>query len=327
MAAIFVASLIRMKQSGVQPNRDVILALTADEEGGPDNGVDWLLRHRRDLVDAELVLNEGGGGRSRGGKYVLNGVQASEKIYANFQLEVKNQGGHSSLPTRDNAIYRLAAGLARLEEYQFPVELNEVTRAYFERSATIEAEPTASDMAALLRNPPDDESVARLSETPLFNAMLRTTCVATRLEGGHADNALPQTARAIVNCRILPGHTPEEAQRTLKEILADDQIAVTPTEPVVAGPASPLDPEFMKTAERISADLWPGVPVVPLMSTGASDSRYFRKAGIVAYGVSGLFVDMDDVRAHGKDERLGVKQFFEGQAFLDRLVTALSTER
>jgi acetylornithine deacetylase/succinyl-diaminopimelate desuccinylase-like protein len=325
MAAIFVANFIRMKRDGVKADRDIILVLTADEEGGPDNGVDWLLKNRRDLVDADLVINEGGGGRMRNGKYVLNGVQASEKTYTNFMLEVKNKGGHSSLPTKDNCIYRLADGLVRLEKFEFPVELNDVTRAYFERSAPLEGGQTGADMLAVVHDPPDPEAVKRLSETPAYNALLRTTCVATRLDGGHADNALPQTARANVNCRILPGHTTEEIQRTLKQVLADDQISITETEPSVAAPGSPLDPQLMQAVEQITAAMWPGVPAVPTMSSGASDSRYFRNAGIRAYGVSGIFVDMDDVRAHGRDERVGVKQFYEGQEFLDRLVRALST--
>ncbi len=325
MAALFIANLITMKRDGTKTDRDVILALTADEEGGPDNGVDWLLKHHRELVDADLVINEGGGGRMRNGKYVLNGVQASEKTYTNFMLEVKNKGGHSSLPTKDNCIYRLAAGLNRLAQFDFPVELNDITRTYFERSAPLEGGQVGTDMQAILREPPDPEAVKRLSDTPAYNALFRTTCVATRLDGGHADNALPQTARANVNCRILPGHSTQEVRRTLVQVLADDQITVTETEPSVAAPASPLDPELMQAVERITAAMWPGVPAVPTMSSGASDSRYFRNAGIRAYGVSGIFVDMDDVRAHGKDERVGVQQFYEGQEFLDRLVRALTT--
>ena len=325
MAAIFVANLIGMKRDGVKTNRDIILALTADEEGGPDDGVDWLLKNHRELVDADLVLNEGGGGRMHDGKYLLNGVQASEKTYTNFRLEVKNKGGHSSLPTKDNAIYRLAAGLERLAQFNFPVELNDVTHSYFQRSAPLETGQTGADMLAVLHDPPDPEAVRRLSDTPAYNALMRTTCVATRLDGGHADNALPQTAHANVNCRILPGHSSDEVKQTLVQVLADDQITVTETEPAVAAPASPLDPELMQAIEQITTAMWPGVPAVPTMSTGASDSRYFRKAGIRAYGVSGIFIDMDDVRAHGKDERVGVKQFYEGQEFLDRLVRALSS--
>ncbi|HVO27054.1 MAG TPA: M20/M25/M40 family metallo-hydrolase [Candidatus Margulisiibacteriota bacterium] len=324
MAAIFVANLIKMKRDGANTDRDIILVLTADEEGGPDNGVDWLVKNHRDLVEADIVINEGGGGHMRNGKYQLNGVQAAEKTYTNFMLEVKNKGGHSSLPTQDNAIYRLAAGLGRLAQFEFPVEINEITRTYFERSAAIEGGQTGADMQAVLHDPPDPEAAKRLSATPSYNALLRTTCVATRLDGGHADNALPQTARANINCRIMPGHSSDEVRQTLVRVLADEQITITETEPSVAAQASPLNPGLMQAVEQITAAMWPGVPAVPTMSTGASDSRFFRNAGIRAYGVSGMFVDMDDIRAHGRDERLGVKQFYEGQEFLDRLVRALS---
>jgi acetylornithine deacetylase/succinyl-diaminopimelate desuccinylase-like protein len=324
MAAIFVRLLVRMKQAGVTPNRDIILALTADEEGGPDNGVEWLLQHRRDLVDAAFVLNEGGGGRMRAGKYLSNTVQASEKTYMNFAFEVRDKGGHSSQPTQENAIYRLAHGLARLEKYEFPVQLNDITRAFFERSATAEGGQTAADMRAILRTPPDAKAVARLSAIPAYNATLRTTCVATRLEGGHADNALPQLARALVNCRAMPGHSAEAIRAALVRVVADARITVTVVDPGIAGPNSPLDPQLMEAIEEVSAAMWPGLPVVPLMSTGASDARYFRLAGIPAYGVSGIFVDIDDLRAHGRDERLGVKQFYDGYEFLSRLVATLA---
>jgi acetylornithine deacetylase/succinyl-diaminopimelate desuccinylase-like protein len=239
-------------------------------------------------------------------------------------LEVKNKGGHSSLPTRDNAIYRLANGLARLEKFAFPVELSDVTRAYFERAAATESGQTAVDMLALAKNPKDELVAARLSLTPAYNAQMRTTCVATRLDAGHADNALPQTARANVNCRVLPGHTMEETKQTLVRVLADDQISVTETEPASVGPNSPVDPRLLALTEQITTAMWPGVPVIPIMSSGASDSRYFRSAGIAAYGISGIFGDMDDVRAHGKDERIGVKQFYDGQEFLWRLVNGLA---
>jgi acetylornithine deacetylase/succinyl-diaminopimelate desuccinylase-like protein len=324
MAAVFSAIIIRLRQTHATLDRDVILALTADEEGGPHNGVEWLLHHHRPLVDAAMVINEGGGGRSRGERYVFNGVQASEKTYMNFQLEVRNPGGHSSLPTKENAIYRLAAALGRIERYEFPVELNEVTRNFFERSAAIETGEAAADMQAILRDPPDAAAAARLAQTPMHNATLRTTCIATRLHAGHADNALPQTARALINCRVMPGHSMAEVQQVLAEVIADDPVTITPTERDTSAPASPLDPGLMQVVERITSEMWPGVPVIALMSTGASDSRYFRQAGIPAYGVSGIFVDVDDIRAHGRDERLGVKQFYEGYEFLWRLVTALS---
>jgi acetylornithine deacetylase/succinyl-diaminopimelate desuccinylase-like protein len=324
MAAIFTGIMMRMKRDGVQPNRDVILALTADEEGGPDNGVDWLLKNHRDLVNAAFVINEGGGGRIRADRYLLNGVQAAEKTYTNFRLEVTNKGGHSSLPTRDNAIYRLAHALTRIEAFDFPVELNEVTRSFFAAAAKIEGSGLGADLAAVLVEPPPAGAVERLAQQPEYNALMRTTCVATLLDAGHAPNALPQTAGANVNCRVLPGHKPAEVRNTLVEVIDDDQVSVTETEAAVAAPASPLDAELMQTITKISEEMWPRVPVVPTMSAGATDSRYFRNAGIPAYGVSGLFVDVDDIRAHGRDERLGVKQFYEGNEFLSRLVAALT---
>jgi acetylornithine deacetylase/succinyl-diaminopimelate desuccinylase-like protein len=328
MAAIFTANLIRLRREGTPLRRDVILALTADEEGGPDNGVEWLLREHRALVDAALVINEGGGGRIKEGKYLLNGIQASEKTYRDFALEVRNKGGHSSIPTRDNAIYRLSAGLGRIEAYAFPVELNEVTRAYLERVAPFEDAETAANMRALAADPRDAAAAARLSERPAFNAMLRTTCVATRLSGGHANNALPQLARAVLNCRILPGHAAEEVRAELARVLADEAIEILAADtPSVPAPPSPLSPEVIGAVEKVTAEMWPGLPVVPTMSSGATDSRYFRNAGVPAYGVSGIFHDVDDIRAHGRDERLGVRQFYEGQAFLWRLVLELAGAR
>ncbi len=324
MVAIFTDIFVGLHERHAQLDRDVILALTADEEGGPDNGAKWLVETHRPLVDAELVLNEGGGGRIRQGKYLNNGVQASEKAYMSYRLEARNSGGHSSLPRKDNAIYELAAALGRLQQFEFPFELNGVTRAYFERGAVAESPEVAADMRAILSNPPDAAALQRLSQMPSYNSLLRTTCVATRLEGGHADNALPQTAAALVNCRILPGHTGEEVQGILQKAIADDQVRITPTESDTSGPASPLHPELMKILERLTEQMWPGVSVLPVMSSGATDSRYFRRAGIDAYGVSGLFVDVDDIRAHGRDERLGVKQFYDGYTFLSRLVDALA---
>jgi acetylornithine deacetylase/succinyl-diaminopimelate desuccinylase-like protein len=325
MAAIFVANMIRMKQDGYVPDRDIILALTADEEGGSFNGVSWLIRNHRELVDAEYGLNEGGGGQSLNGRKLINKVGASEKVYLDFTLQVKNSGGHSSLPKKDNAIYHLADGLARLEKYDFPVKLSDVTRAYFERMSQIEAGPVAADMKAVAANPANRAAVARLSATPLYNALMRTTCVATRVDAGHANNALPQSARANVNCRILPGESPLEVQRTLVRVLADEKIAVTPVDSAKPSPPSPLKPEVMQPIERVTAEMWPGVTVVPVMGTGATDGLYFRQVGVPVYGVSGLFGDVNDSRAHGKDERMGVKEFYEGQEFLYRLVKALSS--
>ena len=327
MAAIFVANLIRYRQEGFRPDRDIILALTADEEGGDFNGVEFLLKEHRQLVDAEFGINEGGGGRLKAGKPLFNGVQASEKVYQSFRLEVRNKGGHSSLPVKDNAIYRLASGLDRLARFDFPVNLNEVTRAYFDRMSRVESGQTAADMKAVATERPDEQAAGRLSDSSAYyNALMRTTCTPTLLEGGHAENALPQTARATVNCRILPQETAADVQQTIVRVLADDQIKVTPVAQPKPSPPSPLRADVMQPVERLTAEMWPGTPVVPIMSTGATDSLYFRQAGIPIYGVSGIFTDIDDNRAHGRDERLGVKELYDGQEFLYRLVKALSSK-
>jgi acetylornithine deacetylase/succinyl-diaminopimelate desuccinylase-like protein len=324
MAAVFVANLIRYRKEGFRPDRDLILALTADEEGGPANGVSFLLEKHRGLVDAELGLNEGGSGQMKDGKHIALAVQASEKVYQSFALEVKNRGGHSSLPVPDNAIYRLAEGLTRLSRFRFPVRLNEVTRAFFSRTATL-PDPRAADMKAVLSDPPDPGAVDRLSQHAYFNSLLRTTCVATQLAAGHAENALPQTARAVVNCRMLPDESPEEVRKTLARVVEDEAIAITPVAPAKPSPPSPLVPGVLGPIERVSGAMWPGVPVIPVMSTGATDSLYLRAAGIPMYGVDGMFDDIDDVRAHGRDERLPVASLYEGQEFLYRLVKALSS--
>ena len=325
MAAIFVANLIRLKREGFKPDRDLILALTADEEGGNFNGVDWLLKNHAQLLDAEFGLNEGGSGVLRQGKKLFNAVQASEKVYQSFLLESKGKGGHSSRPVRDNVIYHLAAALGRLAQFDFPVNLNEVTRAYFERVAQIEGGEVGAAMKAITQNPPTAEAVAYLSNIPAYNATMRTTCVATMLEAGHAENALPQTARATVNCRILPTETSEYVQQTLRQVIADNRITLTLIAPPKPSPPSPLRPDVLGAIERITAELHPGVPVVPVMSTGATDSLYLRKAGVPMYGVSGIFSDIDDSRAHGRDERVSVPAFYDGQEFLYRLVKTLAT--
>jgi acetylornithine deacetylase/succinyl-diaminopimelate desuccinylase-like protein len=328
MAAIFTTWMIERARARAPLRRDVILALTADEENGTENGVEWLLRNHRPLVEAALVINEGGGGQMRGGRTLLHAVQAAEKTYADFELVVRDAGGHSSRPTPENAIYRLAAALGKLERLAFPVELNDVTRTYLERAAPGETGATGAAMAALARDPADAAAAATLVAQPTYNAILRTTCVATRLEAGHANNALPQQARAIVNCRILPGHSADEVRAQLAEAIGDERVAVAQIEADLSAPAPParVDPALLAVVERITTEMWPGVPTVPTMSSGASDSRYFRSAGIPAFGVSGLFHDMDDIRAHGKDERLGVKQFYDGLAFLARLVDELAGE-
>ncbi len=324
MASIFVANMIRMKMEKFVPERDIIMALTADEEGGPDNGVDWLLKNHKDLINAEFAINEGGRGQEMDGKKILNGVQLSEKVFQSFKLEVKNRGGHSSQPRKDNAIYRLAKALDNLSKFDFPVNLNDGTRVYFERSSKLESGQLAEDMKEIIKPNPSADAVARLSVFPNYNATMRTTCVATMINGGHAENALPQTATATVNCRILPGEDPEKIKATLIGVFNDTGISVTPLQVARQSPSSPMSPEVFGPIEKITQKMWPGVPVVPLMSTGATDGSYLRNVGIPVYGVNGIFGDVTDVRAHGKDERIGIKAYYEGQEFLYQLVKEMS---
>jgi acetylornithine deacetylase/succinyl-diaminopimelate desuccinylase-like protein len=329
MAATFISNLIRYKQEHYKPDRDLIVVLETDEESGDPThyGIGWLVQNHRDLIDAEFALNEGGGVGVKDGRPIYNSIQTSEKVFQSFWLEVHNPGGHSSQPRRDNAIYELAAALTRLAKFDFPVQLNDTTRRFFETMSRIEQGQDAADMKAVLADPPEPAAVERLSAKTPYNAQLRTTCVATRLQGGHADNALPQVARAMVNCRILPGHSTDEIQSALVSVLADDKISVTADEPAKPSPPSPLNPQLLKPIEKLTAKFWPGVPVLPIMSTGASDSLYLRNAGIPAYGHSGLENDIFDVRAHGKDERVNVKAFFTGQEYLYELVKQLSGGR
>jgi acetylornithine deacetylase/succinyl-diaminopimelate desuccinylase-like protein len=333
--AIMMATLIRMKKEGYKPDRDIILALTADEEGGTSNGVDWLLKNHRELVDAEFVLNSDGGGITTvDGKPRMMEVDASEKLYADYQLTVTNPGGHSSLPVPDNAIYHLADGLGRLEHYEFPMELNNVTRAYYERMAKIETGQRAADMKAILKDPPDAAAIARLSKDPVDHSKLRTTCVATRLEAGHANNALPQMARAIVNCRIAPGHSAEQVREKLVEVLADPKITVQYLGAIGGGTdrsadkqsyaPPPLRADVFGPLEKVVGEMWPGMPVLPTMATGASDAVYTNAAGLPTYGISGTAIDRFDVRAHGKDERLGVASFYAGVDFYYRFLKAVT---
>jgi len=324
-AAIWIANLIRMKQEGYVPDRDIIVALTADEEGGSANGVTYLLEHHRDLVDAAFVLNEGGGGMIRNGEHLANAVQAAEKVYQSYQLEVTNPGGHSSIPRPDNAINTLAAALLKIAGYQFPIALNEVTRAYFRQGAVMLPPEQEDLMLGLLEAPPREDSVAFLASVPSYNARMRTTCVATQLTAGHAENALPQRAQATVNCRILPGIDPASVLATLTEVVADPAVGITPLAEPKPSPPSALTEEVMAPIQELTESMWPGVVVIPTMSTGATDGLYFRNAGIPVYGVSGLFGDMDDVRAHGRDERIAVDSFYQGLTFLDQLVRRYSS--
>jgi acetylornithine deacetylase/succinyl-diaminopimelate desuccinylase-like protein len=329
MAAAFVTNLIRYKQEGYKPDRDIILALETDEEIFDTEalGIQWLIKNHRDLIDAEFALNEGGGVGLKDGKAIRNSVQTSEKVVLNYQLDVKNKGGHSAVPLKDNAIYRLAEGLVRLSKFSFPLKLNETTRAYFERIAQFEGEQTAADIRALLSDRPDPAALSfvRLAANPAYNAQLRTTCVATMLEAGQAINALPQLASAKVNCRVMPGEAADEIKATLERVLADDQISVTQLGPVVLSAPSALNEEIMGSIEKLSREFFPGAVVLPTMSAGATDGSFLRNAGIPTYGHSGLASDINDGgRIHGKDERVLVKSFYQGEDYLYRLVKMLS---
>jgi acetylornithine deacetylase/succinyl-diaminopimelate desuccinylase-like protein len=337
--AIMMATLIRMKQEGYKPDRDIILALTADEEGGAFNGVDWLVKNHRELVDAEFVLNHDGGGvMEENGKVLGFTVDATEKLYADYQLSSLNPGRHSSMPTADNAIYHLAAALGRLEHYTFPFELNAVTRAELAGLAKTYPREKAALVKAVLNDPPDQLAIARLSaDDPILNSTMRTTCVATRLAAGHANNALPQTATANVNCRIFPGHSREEIRQELVKIVGDPKVtvgyvkidgSVTPTAPNEQQlPPVALRDDVMKPLREISAEFWPGIPVVPDMAIGASDSRYAYAAGIPSFGIQGIALDNNDIRAHGKDERLPVQSFETGVQFYYRYLKALTSQK
>jgi len=332
--ALLLTTFIRLKKEGYVPDRDLILALTADEEGGNFNGVEWLLKEHRDWVDAEYCINlDGGEFEQQNGKRLLAAMQGSEKVYADFQFESVNPGGHSSEPVRDNAIYHLAGALARLRDYDFPVKVNEITQNYFARTAEISPGDSAADLKAVAKDPPDQAAAARLSREPYYNTLLRTTCVATMLSGGHAPNALPQTARANVNCRIFPGDDPEEVRRTLERVAADSKVSVTLVPqlgadskpvPTVTVPPSALLPEVVKAMEKTLNESYPGVPLVATMSAGASDGKFTRTAGIPTFGIACMFFELGDNRAHGKDERIGAQDFYDGVNFTYKFMRALS---
>jgi acetylornithine deacetylase/succinyl-diaminopimelate desuccinylase-like protein len=328
-------SFLRLKREGYQPDRDLIVALTADEETGDSNGIDWLLKEHKDWINAEYCINlDGGEFEKEKGKRLLAGIQASEKVYVDFQFESLNPGGHSSVPTPDNAIYHLAGALARLQSFSFPVRINEITRNYFERNAALASGQVAADMKAVAKQPPDPPAVQRLSESPYYNSLLHTTCVATMLSGGHAHNALPQAARANVNCRIFPGEDPEEVRKTLEQVANDSKVKITAlaqvspdgrASPVVTVPPSPLLPEVTQAMEKVLNVAWPGLPMIATMSTGATDGKYTRIAGIPTYGISCMFFELNDSRAHGKDERVGVQDFYDGVDFNYKLIRELSS--
>jgi acetylornithine deacetylase/succinyl-diaminopimelate desuccinylase-like protein len=321
--AALVALFIRLKQEGVVPDRDLIMVLTADEETSGQS-IRWLVTQRRDLVDAEYALNtDAGGGELRNGKAVAFAVQTAEKVYLSFRLEVRNKGGHSSVPEPNNAIYRLSEGLTRLAKHEFPVRLNETTRAFFDRAAPTQPAQIAADMRAVARNA-DPAAAKRLSVVPYYNSVMRTTCVATRLLAGHADNALPQLATAVVNCRMLPDDPPDRVQAELVRVLGDTAIHISRAAEPTPSPASPLRPDVMGPVERLVHDMWPGAAVVPEMSTGATDGLHVRNAGIPVYGIGAVFERIDDIRAHGRDERVGVRAFHDAAEYWYRVVKTLA---
>jgi len=336
--AIAVTDFIRLRNEGFVPDRDIILALTADEEGGKSNGVNWLLQNHRDLIDAEFALNPDSGGVSmEHGKPMTVEFEATEKLYADYQVLATNPGGHSSLPKPDNAIYHVADALGMLQKSPFPFELNAVTREYFGQMARIETGQNADDFRAILANPPDPAAMERLSKDARYNSTMRTTCVATMLSGGHAPNALPQSAEANVNCRIFPGHSQEEIRLQLVQLFNDPKLSVRYRSDArelsdhgsdrKAMVPPPLRTDVMTSLRKVAAKLWPGAPVLPIMETGASDSIYTMAAGIPSYGVSGIAVDRDDIRAHGRDERLKVDSYYAGVEFYYLFLKALTTAR
>jgi acetylornithine deacetylase/succinyl-diaminopimelate desuccinylase-like protein len=324
--AAVLAALLRLKSEGFIPKRDIVVAFTADEEsGGERNGVDWLLSEHRDLVDADLVINpDGGEAGMKGGRRLYIGVQTSEKMSMAFEAEVTDKGGHSSRPTADNPIYRLSEGLARLSKFRFPAHLTDTTRQYLERRAAIETGSTRSDMLAAAKTPPDPAALERLSAVVETNILLRTTCTATQIDGGHAQNALPQRARATLQCRIIPGESQDAVRDTLARVLADPTIKISVITPATPSPESPLSGTILPTVEKVAHQSWPDVVILPQMGAGASDSKYTRIVGMPSYGIDGMFDDLDDARAHGRDERIGVEAFAQEVDFTYRLMREVS---
>lgn len=328
-AAIWTDTLIRFARAGYKPRRTIKLALTCGEETtGAFNGAQWLTRNRRDLIDAAFVLNEGGPGRTgtNGGRLVVQTVQVGEKTYQDFLLTATNPGGHSSVPVRDNAIYEMGDALAKLRDFRFPLEFSDTTRAYFAKAGAMLDDATGRAMAALVANPADSQAEAIVSQDRNLNSMLRTTCVATQIEGGHAKNALPQTVTANVNCRLFPGRTPAETRAALDQAIGNPAIKVEirlQDRPIAISP--PLDPAIIGPMERLSAKYFPGVPMVPAMSTGATDGLFFSAVGIPVYGAPGLWRDPDNNGVHGLNERIAVRSLDEGRDYLFDLVKALSS--
>jgi len=328
-AAMLVTALLRMKQEKVVPDRDLILALTAGEEGGmPYNGVQWLIANKKPLIDAEYVINvDAGGGELENGKHTLFDVQAAEKVYHSVSLTAKNPGGHSSLPRKDNAIYELAKALERVGAYEFPAKPNDVVKKYFAQAASTVTPQVGADMRAVAAGTATPAAIARLSTTPLYNALMRTTCVATMLTGGHAPNALPQSATATVNCRMLPGDDPAAVEQALVRAIADTGVHLAPIDTARPSPASPLRPDVFSAVEASVKAVWGNVPVVPIMETGATDGLFLRNAGVPVYAFSGLFIATNDVRAHGKDERILITAFDDGLDFTHDFLTRVTARR
>ncbi|MEZ5559964.1 MAG: M20/M25/M40 family metallo-hydrolase [Pseudomonadales bacterium] len=323
MASIFVDALMQMRRSGYRPERTIKLALTCGEETpNTFNGARYLIEHHRDLIDAEFALNEGAGGvLDSEGRPIYHGIQAGEKTYQDYRLEITNPGGHSSRPVKDNAIYRLAAALEKVGAHEFPVQFNTTTRYYFERMSTIESGQVAADMLAILKDPPDPDALRRIMDDPSYNAMLHTTCVATMLSAGHAPNALPQRASANVNCRIFPGVTQEAVRQELGRTVEDPDVTVSFVDPPEStSPPPELTPGILAPIEALSAQMWPGVPVLPFLQAGGTDGRFLTPAGIPTYGVSGLFTQPGKTNAHGLNEQVGVEALYQSRAFLDRLI-------
>jgi len=324
--AAVLAALIRLMREHYVPDRDIIVAFTADEEaGGDSNGVAWLLANYRDLVEAEFVINpDGGEAAMKNGRRLYVGVETSEKVFLSFQAEVTDKGGHSSRPTNGNPIYRLAAALDRLSRYQFPIHLTDTTKLYFGQRAALESGQAKADMLGAAQSPPDAQALGRLSQSVETNILLRTTCVATQIDGGHAENALPQRARATLQCRVIPGESWQSVRDQLATALADTTIVLSVLTAAHPSPESPPSPGILSAVERVAHSLWPEVILLPQMAAGASDSVYTLGAGLPSYGIDGMFDDLDDARAHGRDERIGVREFADEVEFTYRLMRQLS---
>ncbi|MEO7455235.1 MAG: M20/M25/M40 family metallo-hydrolase [Gemmatimonadaceae bacterium] len=324
---VLITNLIRWKQEKWVPDRDIIAYFSADEESDATKGVQWVIAHERKLIDAEYALNTDGGGiELANGKPRMFAMEASEKVFADFQLEATNPGGHSSRPRPDNAIYQLAHALTKLEAYAFPAKLNEITRTQLERGAALQSPDTAADMRAIAAGGAGAEAaMTRLSRDPSFNAMFRTTCVATLLEGGHADNALPQRARATVNCRMLPNDPPADVEAAIKRVVGNE-VKVTVTYPPVPSDPSPLRAELVSLVDRLASQYFPGAPVIPTMALGASDGLYLRNAGIPTYSLSAVAGVDGESNAHGLNEKVREKSVYDAVAFWNELVRGLASK-